>query len=107
MDDAARNRPWFVYVLRCEGDRLYCGITNDLDARWASHVAGKGARFTRAFPPLEHVASLACADRSAALREEAAFKRLTRPAKEARLAAWRAAVRDPGSATTSHNEYYV
>lgn len=78
---------WFVYVLRCRGDRLYCGITNDLDARWSAHVAGKGARFTRSFPPLAVIGVVAVAGRSEALKLEALIKRLPRAGKLKALAA--------------------
>jgi len=75
------SRTWIVYLLRCRGDRLYCGITTDLDARWAAHASGKGARFTRAFPP-EAVAACARAEsHSSALRLEARIKRLPRERK--------------------------
>ncbi|MGL6290905.1 MAG: GIY-YIG nuclease family protein [Silanimonas sp.] len=77
--------PWFVYVLRCKGERLYCGIAKDVDARFAEHVAGKGAKFTRAFPPEAIVATKPCDSRSAALRSEAGFKRLKKVQKLAWL----------------------
>lgn len=80
---------WAVYVLRCRGDRLYCGIAIDVPARVEAHRAGRGARFTRAFPPTELVVSRVVGDRSTALREEAAFKRLDRAAKLATIERWR------------------
>lgn len=83
----ARER-WFVYVLRCKGDRLYCGIAKDVDARFAEHAAGKGAKFTRGFPPEAIVASLRVGDRAEALKREAAFKRMTRLQKIEALREW-------------------
>lgn len=77
--------PWFVYVLRCKGERLYCGIAKDVDARFAEHAAGKGAKFTRAFAPEAVVATMPCESRSAALRIEAGFKRLPKAQKLAWL----------------------
>ena len=73
--------PWYVYLLECAGGRLYAGVTPDLEARYAAHCAGRGARFTRSFPPRQIVALMPCKDRSAALRAEAALKKLRRPAK--------------------------
>lgn len=88
MTEAARSSgAWFVYLLQCRGDRLYCGITNDLEARWASHVSGKGARFTRAFPPEFLLASVSVGSRSEALSLEAKIKRLPKAKKEAMLRA--------------------
>ena len=44
-------RGWYVYLLHCRGDRLYCGVTTDLAARTREHMRGTASRFTRAFPP--------------------------------------------------------
>ena len=79
---------WFVYVLRCAGDRLYCGIAKNVEARFAEHAAGKGAKFTRAFPPDEILATCKFEDRAAALRAEAGFKRMTRAEKLGQIDVW-------------------
>jgi putative endonuclease len=73
--------PWTVYVLRCRDGSLYTGATNDLTARVAAHRAGKGGAYTRSRLPVALVYSESHEDRSAALRREAALKRLTRAAK--------------------------
>jgi len=93
---------WFVYVLRCRGDRLYCGIAKDAEARFAEHRAGKGAKFTRAFPPEAIVATITVAGKAEALREERAFKALARVRKLEQVAEWseRRSNRDPTHATT-------
>jgi putative endonuclease len=79
------RRRWCVYVLRCRDGSLYTGATNDLEARLARHAAGKGARYTRSRLPvvLAHVEP--ARGRSAALRREAAIKRLPRARKLALL----------------------
>ena len=74
---------WFVYLLECRGGRIYTGIATDVDRRLAEHRAGRGARFTRAHPPVRELARLPCADRPEALRREAAIKRLSPVAKRA------------------------
>ena len=71
----------FVYLLRCSDDSLYCGWTTDVDRRLAAHRAGSASRYTRSRRPVEMAAVIAVADRSAALREEARIKRLSRAAK--------------------------
>lgn len=86
---AAARRGWQVYLLRCRDGTLYAGATNDLAARLARHASGKGARYTRSRLPVELVYAVRVRDRSAALRREAAVKRLDRPAKLALAAAWR------------------
>ena len=79
-------QPWVLYLLECAGDRLYAGITNDLAARFAAHRAGRGARFTKAFPPLRIVAACEVASRSLALKAEYALKQQPRAGKLAFLA---------------------
>ena len=75
--------PWYVYLLRCGDGTLYAGITDDLDRRLAAHRAGRGAKYTRGREPLELVYAEEQPDKPAALRREAAIKKLRRPAKEA------------------------
>ena len=74
-------RGWRVYLLRCRDGTLYAGATNDLASRVARHAAGKGARYTRSRLPVELVWSVRVRGRSAALRREAAVKRLSRAEK--------------------------
>lgn len=72
---------YWVYLLRCGDDSLYCGITNDVPARLAAHAAGKGARYTRGRGPLALVIKRRCADKGMALRLEYAIKQLGRAEK--------------------------
>ena len=78
MPEAA---PWCLYLLECRNGAYYAGITNRLEARYAAHLAGTGAKYTRANPPVRVVASRAYPDRSAASRAEAQLKRLPRSKK--------------------------
>ena len=79
-------KAWLVYVLRCGDGSLYTGITNDLRRRLAAHRAGTASRYTRARGPLRVVHREPAIDRAAALRREAAIKRLPRAAKLALIA---------------------
>ncbi|MCY7389731.1 MAG: GIY-YIG nuclease family protein [Burkholderiales bacterium] len=72
---------WVLYLLECENSSYYAGITTDLNRRFAEHVFGIGARYTRANPPLRVVAVKAFADRASASRAEAALKKLPRALK--------------------------
>lgn len=74
--------PHFVYMLRCEGDRIYTGYAVDVEARYKRHVEGKGARFTKAFPPKCILKTFELESREYALRLEARIKKLTRIEKE-------------------------
>jgi len=78
----------WVYLLWCRADdSLYTGWTNDLDRRLSAHSAGKASRYTRSRLPVELAVAVPMADASAARREEARIKRLTRRQKLALIAA--------------------
>ena len=77
---------YLVYILRCGDGTLYTGSTNDLPRRLRAHQAGRGAKYTRSRLPVELVYQEPAADRSAALRREAAIKALTRGEKLALIA---------------------
>lgn len=68
---------WHVYLIECRDGSLYTGVAIDVERRYAQHVAGKGARYTRAHPPMRLLARFACADRAAACRAEYAVKQLS------------------------------
>lgn len=72
---------WSVYILHCADNTLYTGVATDLDARLATHNAGKGAKYTRGRLPVKLVYREAVRGRSAALKREHAIKRLTHAAK--------------------------
>jgi putative endonuclease len=71
----------WVYMLRCRDGSLYTGWTSDLDRRMARHKAGKASRYTASRLPVELALALPMADRTAARREEARIKLLTRADK--------------------------
>ena len=72
---------WWVYILRCGDGTLYTGTAADVERRLAAHRRGRGAKYTRGRGPLAVVYREACPDRGAALRREAAVKRLSREEK--------------------------
>ena len=75
------NLTWVLYLLLCNNGYYYAGITNNLPARFDAHLAGKGARYTRANPPVKILASKPYADRSSASIAEAILKKLPRHKK--------------------------
>ena len=77
---AARERAgkrWCVYLILCRGNAIYTGIALDVAARYAQHLAGTGARYTRANPPRRLLAKFVCPNQSTAGKLEAAIKRLS------------------------------
>jgi putative endonuclease len=72
---------WLVYLLRCRDGSLYTGITTDLPRRLAAHAAGRASRYTRSRLPVTLAYSEPQPSHSAALKREAAIKRLRRAQK--------------------------
>ena len=69
--------PWWLYMIECRGGGIYTGIAIDVDERFKTHVAGKGAKYTKMNPPLRIIARQRFPDRRSAAQAEYAMKRLT------------------------------
>jgi putative endonuclease len=92
-ENAGRNahdtgKPYYVYMLRCEGGAIYTGLTTDPERRLSEHLSGsvKGAKYTRSHTPQRFAAMWRAADRSEASKLEYAIKRLRRADKERLIA---------------------
>ena len=68
---------WWLYLIECQGGSLYTGITTDVASRYAAHCAGKGARYTRMYPPVRLLAVQSYPTRSEASKAEHAMKQRT------------------------------
>lgn len=71
----------YTYIVRCKDDTLYCGWTNNLEKRLASHNAGTGAKYTRCRYPVELVYYETFDTKEEAMRREYAIKQLSRREK--------------------------
>ncbi|MHA6204115.1 GIY-YIG nuclease family protein [Dyella soli] len=76
---------WWLYLIECQDGSYYAGITNDLDARYEAHAAGRGARYTRSHPPRRLLGARAYPNRAAASRAEWEIKQLPKQRKIAYL----------------------
>lgn len=72
---------YYVYLLRCEDQSLYCGWTTDLKKRYEKHKAGKGAKYTKAHKPIEVFYFEEHPDASSARKREYEIKQLSRNEK--------------------------
>ena len=72
---------WVCYLLECADGTLYTGISNDLPRRLGQHARGVASKYTRSRLPVRLRWCQRHRDRSAALRREAAIKRLPRAGK--------------------------
>jgi len=79
---------YYIYILRCEDNSLYTGITTDLARRLAEHMQGgkKGAKYTRAKKVLRMEAAWEAPDRAQASKLERRIKAMTKSQKEALIA---------------------
>jgi putative endonuclease len=74
---------WYVYLLLCANDHLYCGVTNNINKRIKQHngeLKG-GAKYTRANKPCMLVYKEVVSTKSDALKREAEIKKLNRKDK--------------------------
>lgn len=82
-----RAGTWHVYILECADGTLYTGSTSDVARRVREHNSSMlGAKYTKARRPASLRYSSSHESRSAALKEEARIKALTRGGKNELLA---------------------
>ncbi|SCU76218.1 conserved hypothetical protein [Cupriavidus necator] len=74
---------WYLYLLECTGDSIYTGITTDVARRFAEHLSGKGAKYTRSRKPIRVLGQLRFETKSEALKAEIEIKRLSSTQKRA------------------------
>jgi putative endonuclease len=69
-------KTWYVYLLRCKDNSLYCGVTTDPERRLAEHNSGgkKGAKYTRSRRPVELETVESLPDKTSAYKLEYAVK---------------------------------
>jgi putative endonuclease len=75
---------YYVYLLRCKDNSLYCGITNNIKKRVAEHNFSKtkGAKYTLGRRPVTCIYFEKYETKSHALKREFAIKTLTKKQKE-------------------------
>ena len=69
---------WQTYIIKCNDNSLYTGITIDLEKRLAAHNAGKGAKYTASRRPVQLIYREEAANRSEASKRENTIKKLNR-----------------------------
>lgn len=77
---------WTLYILKCKDGSLYTGITTDLSARINRHKEGIASKYTRSKRPVKLVYKKSMGSESAARKEEARIKGLSRRDKLAIVA---------------------
>ncbi len=93
---------WYVYLLECQRG-TYVGITNNLAKRYRAHCTGKGARYTRANPPVALLGAEPFEDRAAASRAEYQLKQQTPTQKRRWANQWPVPLETTNALSVSHH----
>ena len=72
---------WYLYIIRCNDDSLYTGVTTDIPRRIKEHNLKTGGSYTRTRTPVELVYQEPLPTRSSALKREIQIKKLPRTKK--------------------------
>lgn len=77
---------WTVYIIRCDDQSLYTGVTTDVQRRFSEHLGGqtgvnRGAKYFNGRKPVEIVYTESGHSRSSACQREWAIKALNRKEK--------------------------
>lgn len=81
-----REKKWFVYIVRCSDQTLYCEVTNDVEKRIATHNKGKGAKYTQPRLPVVLLYTEEYGTWVEAARREYAIKQMKKSEKEKLIA---------------------
>jgi putative endonuclease len=73
---------WFVYIVQCNDDTFYTGLTYNIDSRIKTHNSGKGAIYTHGRGPVKLIHSEKFSTHREAAQRECTIKKLTRQQKE-------------------------
>ncbi len=68
---------YLCYILQCADGTYYTGWTTDLERRVKQHNAGRAARYTRSRRPVRPVYCESQPSRAAAMKREAALKKIS------------------------------
>lgn len=77
-----KSENWFVYILRCNDNSYYTGITNNLAKRIKTHNSGKGSYYTKTHRPVKIVYFEVSENKSLAIKREIEIKSWKRKKKE-------------------------
>lgn len=81
-------QPWYVYLLQTENNKIYTGISPNVNTRIEKHANGKGALFTKLNKPLKVLAYKAFPSKREAAMVEAQIKKIPKQSKLALIHIW-------------------
>lgn len=69
-------KKWYVYIVQCNDNTLYTGISTDLNKRIEKHNSGNGAKYTKTRLPVKLLYFKLYDNKSEASKEEYRIKQL-------------------------------
>jgi putative endonuclease len=82
----ASAKKYYVYIVTCCDGTLYCGITNDVEKRIATHNKRRGAKYTQSRLPVVLVYTETYNSWVEASRREYVIKQMKRTEKDKLIA---------------------
>jgi putative endonuclease len=80
----AKHHQYFVYILKCNDDTYYTGVTNDVERRLIEHQSGENKdAYTHSRRPVELVFSADFSNIEVAIEKEKQIKKWSKKKKEA------------------------
>lgn len=76
---------WVVYLLRCNDNSIYTGLTSDIEKRLMAHNKGTASKYTRTRLPAKLITMSRRMNRKEAMRLEIKIKRMPKGKKIAAL----------------------
>ncbi len=73
--------PYYVYIILCQDGSFYTGYTKNVEERARLHANGRGAKYTKMYPPQEVAYVEQFTSRSEAMKREKAIKKLSHQQK--------------------------
>ena len=73
---------YYTYILRCDDDSLYTGMTDNVENRLEKHISGKGAKYTKSHRVYRLETYWSSKTKSLACKLEYQIKKLTKQQKE-------------------------
>ena len=73
---------YYTYMIRCEDNSIYTGMTNNIKDRFNKHISGKGAKYTKLHKVETLEAVWRCKEKSLACKLEYYIKELIKQQKE-------------------------
>lgn len=72
---------WVIYILLCNNNTLYTGITNNLEKRLEAHKKGVGSKYVRSHLPFKLIYTEKAKDKISAAKREFEIKSWSRKEK--------------------------